>query len=686
MAVGSLTWRHQYWDPKIPVEYFGSELLPSQPGSVPKNVFTTHNGGFVTIAPDGEAFVGVRFAQPERLEGAVHYYNGLTFPSYHPYRAKMQWSDDGNDWVDAASADAQDGRLEFDLRDTSARSYWRMLVIESGAAPELVFGRIDFLDATHAWLDLPVDLAWILFAIGILGMITIIKKRLTVRTVYAVAAFAITGLIVSYTYFFAPFWIVTHPDSHTYLLPFIQHTYSPARTAGYPLFLHIVYYMVGLQNTSIVQALVQLAAYFVAAYLIFTTYGVRTLAIPLAVAPFFFQPSLTFASTIMTESLFLASMTLAGAALAAVVRVPRIRYFLLVGVGIAVAALVKSIGVIFVVPAILALRFIPRPRIIQAAALMVSPAILCYLAMSAIHYSKTGRFSAESLGGIALLGHVGAFISGDLPERPGLVAQMREAVEPVLSQRPPELTHVRSKADLDRYVNYTANEYNLLLWSGINRAVGGQFSNMVEMDEVYMRVAILSIKNNPRAYAGHVAAHYYGMWDHGGRFATTWARAGEALRQAAVVNYKDNRDHVNALYRGVLPPYPPAAEVEPTIAKQSMGPLGVGQRNWERFGNLIRHHVRATAVLVIGALSLLLCALWLVPLPIAQVYRSEISLALFINAYFLGHALFQVAIDRYAYVAIPCVFLLMVCGVTTTTQMFRRVMRQMWRPATTASG
>jgi hypothetical protein len=64
------------------------------------------------------------------------------------------------------------------------------------------------------------------------------------------------------------------------------------------------------------------------------------------------------------------------------------------------------------------------------------------------------------------------------------------------------------------------------------------------------------------------------------------------------------------------------------------------------------------------------------PGAVARTYRSEISLALFINAYVLGHALFQVAQYRYAYMATPSAFILAVCFGATTIQAVCRIRKR----------
>jgi hypothetical protein len=51
---------------------------------------------------------------------------------------------------------------------------------------------------------------------------------------------------------------------------------------------------------------------------------------------------------------------------------------------------------------------------------------------------------------------------------------------------------------------------------------------------------------------------------------------------------------------------------------------------------------------VLGALALLLSILYLVPGRLAQLYRTEIMIALSLNAYFGAHALLQVTLQRYA--------------------------------------
>src|SRR4029079_9739273 len=102
------------------------------------------------------------------------------------------------------------------------------------------------------------------------------------------------------------------------------HSYSIFTTDGYPFFLLAAHKLVGIGYLPPIQAALMLGAYFASVYLLLSTR--RTLQIflapPLVLGPLFFSFYLEYSFQILTESAFLAAMTLGGAALASSTQIP----------------------------------------------------------------------------------------------------------------------------------------------------------------------------------------------------------------------------------------------------------------------------------------------------------------------------------------------------------------------------
>jgi hypothetical protein len=218
---------------------------------------------------------------------------------------------------------------------------------------------------------------------------------------------------------------------------------------------------------------------------------------------------------------------------------------------------------------------------------------------------------------------------------------MKAAAEPVLARRPAGLTDIKSAADLDAYFRYTAAEYNYLL-NAIAPTARALEPGTVATNRTLLHVALASIAAHPASYAGHVGAHFYGLWSLLGEIpsiptaALDW-RAGEAARAAdQVASYR-------RILRGLVT-VPSQDDAEAMLQAQLGLPLS---------STYAARFDLAPATLAIGVLALALCFLFLAPLRLARPYRAEIMLALTINTYFFAHAMLQVALPRYAGVAFP---------------------------------
>jgi hypothetical protein len=343
----------------------------------------------------------------------------------------------------------------------------------------------------------------------------------------------------------------------------------------------------------------------------------------------------------------------------------------------------KAIGIVLVVPALMLARFLP-PSKWNALACVVLVPVGVYLSMATDAYVRAGLLTPEATGGMNLAGHVAGFLDGELSDAPGFVGGLREAIRPILAKRPPDLATIRSRQDLDAYVDYTAREHDTILGLTLVPAAASMLAPLgtdeyKKLDGMLMRVGFASIMANPSAYIKHVAAHYYGLWrDLGRYFPTDLPSASVFIRQkAGEVDPYWSPEISDKYFHSLLPPMPSPFAAEAASSQQQE--VALAFRRFLGFPIFANEMV----TVAIGTTALFLPILWLFPGGLAHSYRSEIMLALVLDAYALGHALFQVSLVHYAALMMPTVMLFAFCfGVTS----FRLARRAFFERSLNASG
>jgi hypothetical protein len=231
------------------------------------------------------------------------------------------------------------------------------------------------------------------------------------------------------------------------------------------------------------------------------------------------------------------------------------------------------------------------------------------------------------------------------------------------------LTRIDSVAALDRYVDYTLSEYNHLFWETLYPVATPYLGSAQATNAFYLQFALSSIRAHPTPYLRHVAAHFYGLWRDLGHV--------EPLKIASIA-IRAEPGAVDILLRNqtpasVLAPYPEPMQLKTERVTQEALPLA-----FEVIWN--RHWIRPALTIALGILALGLSFLFLVPGRLAWMFRTEIMIALTLNAYFSGHALLQVSLSRYADVGILAAFMLAVSFMTTSLGALR------WQRERTAVG
>jgi hypothetical protein len=638
---------------RTPVEVSGSPTPPEYTTRTVNNLMGT--GDFVTRAPDGEAFAQMRFGSPQTFDRIVHAYGTEVWAPYRIRKAAIQTSDNGIDWTNAAQADERAGELTFEVRDAGAHAYWRMVVLESGEAQEVVFGNLRYVTSDNMLRRFPVDVAWLSLTPALILLFACLPPRLSPGRLFVSVAVPVALFVSIYSFGYVAYHTINYPDSSTYLQRVLTGTYSPVRNSGYPFLLVVVNKTLGLDRLAWLQFGTIIACYFAGAWLLVSHLQNKWLG-PLLVLAFVLQGATSmFADHILTEALFTAGLALFAASLGALARRPGV-YAVIGGmIGVVLATLAKSIGLVLVVPALLLVRFLPRGARLYVAVPIVAAGLLTYGAMAVHGYSRTGNFAPESFAGYALFGHVAWMLDDAYMPQSQLTRALINAAEPVVHKRPGDLTQIDSLAALDRYVDYTLQEYNLLLWQTLSLVAGPYLGSAQAANAFYMQFALSSIRAHPAPYLRHVAAHFYGLWRDLGYI--------EPLKISAI----GIRSEVGALEiqlrkqapASVLAPYPEPAQLRTERITQDALPLAF-ERIWNRYW------IRPACTIALGILALGLSLLFLIPGRLALTYRTEIMIALSLNAYFSAHALLQVSLGRYADVGILAALMLAVSFVTTS--------------------
>jgi hypothetical protein len=286
--------------------------------------------------------------------------------------------------------------------------------------------------------------------------------------------------------------------------------------------------------------------------------------------------------------------------------------------------------------------------------------------MTLYGYMAYGRLSPHNLGGISLAGHVAWLLKAeDLPQQYRAVGQEAVADLRIVYAAMPPMTAP------ERYVNFTANNYNSALygiilprmWDRIvelnfglindteRRSSGAKLTPREELfvevarDELLGAWARAAIVGDPISYFAHCVLHYWGLW----------------------------RDSISSYYTvGQSPsvfygPYRSFIWHEATAAENPYAKLYDDYReDWKLVNqdNLLASmqypfmtiHPHLTDWYLASSLmmfSLILSFLYLIPVRCTGPIAAMITWALYVNAFTFGQALFQVSLPRFGEMIIP---------------------------------
>jgi hypothetical protein len=371
----------------------------------------------------------------------------------------------------------------------------------------------------------------------------------------------------------------------------------------------------------------------------------------------------TFSDRILTEALFTAGLGLFAAALGALAWQARPVAQMAGVAGIVLAISAKTLGIVLVIPALLIARFLPRNVRFRRSAPIAAAGLATYLAMAGYNYLHTRVFAPESFAGEVLVAHVAWMLDDTYMPKTDLTREMLATAADVVRKRPDNLTKIDSRDALDRYVSYTAVEEGEIFWNGLYPVGAPHFSSGAQENAFYLQFAISTIRVHPFPYIVHSAAHFYGLWRDLGniqslREATIDIRS-QPLRETA-----SDRQLRDSNPPSILARYPEQSQLEAELKTQKRLPLA--------FPALWDHRwINSLSTIALGALSLILCALYFIPSTLALFYRTEIMIALSLNAYFAAHSLMYASEPRYANVGILAALFLAASFVVTSISGFK---------------
>jgi hypothetical protein len=298
------------------------------------------------------------------------------------------------------------------------------------------------------------------------------------------------------------------------------------------------------------------------------------------------------------------------------------------------------------------------------ATLLLLPGLLAWVIPSAYNYSRFGAFETSHAGGFALSGHVawaihpvpGAAYSAE-------AALVEAAVAPALARRPAKFASVLE------YVDYTANEYNGLLWGLMVPRLDHYYAGLrpdepctwdarqrdcvarhvMSINRALLQLSRQAIAAQPGRYFRHVAAHDYGLWRDAFAPGNDILLGANYLAEALPTAYDPARNAYLALL-GPLPPFKGGIERWSVISRVLKSPskrlfdLVTLREGAEDFVAKVGHRYP----MAIFVISLLGCLLVLRFPRLSPGSKAFCYCALCINAYFLGTALAQPSLVRYA--------------------------------------
>jgi hypothetical protein len=374
--------------------------------------------------------------------------------------------------------------------------------------------------------------------------------------------------------------------------------------------------------------------------------------IPMTILPWFWGNFLVYATAVASEPWFIAGALLGAAGVVAIVRGGRRFNASIAAFGLLLAVISKAVGMVLVVPAIIAYRFIPGERRyrLKLVAIIIAPAILAYLGMMTYGRFTYGRWSPHVVGGYSLVGYVAWMLDAD-----DLPPEYREAGRQAVDRLRQLYSQMPAMTEPNQYVDFAAVKYNEGLYGIIVPTLENRVQELMPRDnlpntavstmanDLFGSWARAAIWRHPFRYLSHCMLNFWGVWRDG---LVRQVSLGLVAKETFLYGFQEQHG-AREDYRLYLEDWQRRNESRALTVKQygilSVASLSSAQK------------LAALALMMIG---LALSFLYLFPKRLIQGIAPLIVCVLFINSYCAGHALFQVSLVRYGEAIAPLLLLL----------------------------
>ena len=551
-------------------------------------------------------------------------------------------------------------------------SDWRVLALEGGADGELIIGSLSpvpwvssgvmgFLNSLD--LDLLLFLSFFLAA-AILALFNRNQAGPILFWGGCVAVLVVVNVVVLWLIRVPMLWA---PDSFSYNIwpPFFSR--MPSISAIYVSLLK----MMSFDHLHALQINIMILSYLGALACVAFRMKRYWPFVPFTLFPLTWGNFIWHGSYVLSEVWFISGLLMGLSGLISIVMGGGQRPAVWSGAGLLLAVCAKPLGAIMVVPAMLAFRFIPGPSALRTKllAFVVVPPIAAYLLMSIYGYSLSDRFAPHTFGGISLSGYVAWMLDpNDLPEEYREVGRETVAeLQEVYSGLPP-------MSEPERFVDFTVDKINtavyLILLPRFTRAVAMASSGLSSSDQSAMTANVPwwmasrhqmamtndvlgewarnSIIRNPSRYVANCIFNYWGLWRDS---FINYQTLGQWWRwRLYLQGYRLGDPEVQ---KGLPVEY---NEYSKRWRHETEPHLIIG-REFKLLSLRINEYHRYIAwALLIAALAL--SAMYLLPVRYSAVMAGMIMWALFVNAMFAGHVLFNTTLPRYGEPMVPLLPLL----------------------------
>jgi len=336
-----------------------------------------------------------------------------------------------------------------------------------------------------------------------------LSHKLVARALLAVAVVVIAlAWLAPGTYRAVSF---TAPDSVTYL------GWDQMRPVVYPMVLSVVGH---LSPTLEILGPLQLGIYLASAlWLALSFHHVLRrplLASGLGVAVMGHPQAVSYAFTVLPESLLMSLVMVHVACVMRLLATRHARWAFMAGFTMAAAILTKPVALSLLVGCVLLVRELWRAPGRRHLALTGGATLLLpIVAAGGFNYFRLGVFSPQVAGGYAVLGVTSTFMAEDTqvepPELGRTLLERTRAIRTGLAQIDSlELYYIYSSTAYHAALEVSAAAIEDYLRASDPSASASR--TFLRLNEVARSIAVASIGHNPRGYARHVAAHLYGLW------------------------------------------------------------------------------------------------------------------------------------------------------------------------------